>query len=248
MSGRPVALLLTCGVVCCTWNARANETVFESGPTKVHLLELFTSEGCSSCPPAEAWLSRLKENPALWREFVPIAFHVDYWDHLGWRDRFSSKEWTARQQDHAARWNASSVYTPSFVLDGGESRAQLPPRATEAVGVLQLRLNGNIAHVAFKPANGVVRAYQVCVAPLGFSLSSDVAAGENRGRKLGHDFVVLSLSRGTLSPDKPGTELSILPPSPENIGAIAAWIEDQNSAKPVQAVGGWIKQETQSKR
>jgi hypothetical protein len=70
----------------------AGESVFESAPNKVHLLELFTSEGCSSCPPAEEWLTKLKQNPGLWRDFVPVAFHVDYWDHLGWRDRFAAKE------------------------------------------------------------------------------------------------------------------------------------------------------------
>ena len=68
----------------------AAETRFESGPQQISLVELYTSEGCSSCPPAEAWLSRLKEEPGLWKNFVPIAFHVDYWDRLGWRDRFSS--------------------------------------------------------------------------------------------------------------------------------------------------------------
>ena len=62
-------------------------TTFESGVTRTTLLELFTSEGCSSCPPAEKWLSQLKSNPDLWKKIVPIAFHVDYWDHLGWRDR-----------------------------------------------------------------------------------------------------------------------------------------------------------------
>ncbi len=68
----------------------AREFVFESKPTRTHLLELFTSEGCSSCPPAEAAFSRLKQNPALWRDFVPVAFHVDYWDNVGWRVGFES--------------------------------------------------------------------------------------------------------------------------------------------------------------
>ena len=206
----------------------------------MHLLELFTSEGCSSCPPAEAWLSRLKQNPGLWREFVPLAFHVDYWDHLGWRDRFAAKEWTARQQDYASRWNSSSVYTPGFVLDGAESRAQLPARSTEIAGTLQLRVNGDNAHVAFKPVKGDRRSYQVYVAPLGFALASDVRAGENRGRKLAHDFVVLSLSQATLPADKTEIELSIQQPSTEKFDAIAAWITSAGDPTPLQAVGGWI--------
>src|SRR5438477_9939189 len=90
---------LAAGVTFCfSTQILASEMVFESGPARVHLLELFTSEGCSSCPPAEAWMTKLKDNPGLWHDFVPIAFHVDYWDHLGWRDRFAAKEWTARQQ------------------------------------------------------------------------------------------------------------------------------------------------------
>src|ERR1041384_1176087 len=64
----------------------SSATVFESGETQNSLIELFTSEGCSSCPPAEKWLSALKSNQDLWKKTVPVASHVDYWDHLGWRD------------------------------------------------------------------------------------------------------------------------------------------------------------------
>ena len=62
---------------------------FHSAPKRTALLELYTSEGCSSCPPAEAWLSRLEYSPRLWRDFVPVAFHVDYWNYLGWKDNWS---------------------------------------------------------------------------------------------------------------------------------------------------------------
>jgi len=72
-----------------TLTAQAADRVFETGPQKTHLIELFTSQGCSSCPPAEAWLSKLKNEPGLWKNFVPLAFHVDYWDRLGWRDPFA---------------------------------------------------------------------------------------------------------------------------------------------------------------
>src|SRR6476660_686425 len=73
-------------------------TTFESGDTQSMLIELFTSEGCSSCPPAEKWLSALKSNQDLWKKIVPVAFHVDYWDRLGWRDRFAKPDFTSRQQ------------------------------------------------------------------------------------------------------------------------------------------------------
>ena len=74
---------------------------FQSPERQVALVELYTSEGCSSCPPAESWLSGLKEKPGLWSEFVPVAFHVDYWNYLGWRDKWSSKEYSDRQRDYA---------------------------------------------------------------------------------------------------------------------------------------------------
>src|SRR5690242_10629700 len=93
----------------------AAETKFESGPQQTALIELFTSEGCSSCPPAEAWMSSLKDNPGLWKNFVPLAFHVDYWDRLGWRDRFASRQWTERELHYASLWKSESVYTPCLV-------------------------------------------------------------------------------------------------------------------------------------
>src|SRR6476661_2706945 len=82
---------------------------FESGDTQNSLIELFTSEGCSSCPPAEKWLSAFKSNPDLWKKIVPVAFHVDYWNHLGWRDRVSTPEVTQRQQHYAAGRGGGSV-------------------------------------------------------------------------------------------------------------------------------------------
>src|SRR6267154_5087398 len=100
---------------------------FTSGEGRTHLLELYTSEGCSSCPPAEAWLGDLRDAPGLWRDFVPVAFHVVYWDQLGWRDRFASKEYTARQYAYSAAWGSDTVYTPGFVLDGAEWRRSGKP-------------------------------------------------------------------------------------------------------------------------
>src|SRR4051794_36746323 len=76
---RRVAFIIWISVVL---SARGDEVTFESGPQRVHLIELFTSQGCSSCPPAEAWLSKLKNEPRLWKDFVPLAFHVDYLDRL----------------------------------------------------------------------------------------------------------------------------------------------------------------------
>ena len=113
------------------------EIRFESGSQRTSLLELFTSEGCSSCPPAEAQFSRLKGDPGLWKQFVPVAWHVDYWDRLGWRDRFASQNSTARQYRYAALWHDDGVYTPAFVLDG--TKTQSGPGANsheQAAGVV----------------------------------------------------------------------------------------------------------------
>src|SRR5437763_14288663 len=116
--------------------AAADPVTFESGAKKVQLLELVTSEGCSSCPPAEASFSRLINDARLWREFVPVAFHVDYWDRLGWRDSFASAEWTKRQQIYAQNWKPQSVYTPAFVLNGRECENANVPSTSADAGVL----------------------------------------------------------------------------------------------------------------
>src|SRR5438045_9514857 len=112
--------------------SQAADRVFDSDPQKVHLLEVFTSEGCSSCPPAEAWLSKLKSDPRLWKDFVPLAFHVDYWDHLGWRGPFASKEWTARQYRYSAAWQNDGVSTSDFVVDARASEDRNIPTSSSA--------------------------------------------------------------------------------------------------------------------
>src|SRR5687768_10063986 len=89
-------------LLCCVMNDLGAEQIqFQSGPNRTALLELYTSEGCSSCPPAEAWLSRVKSDARLWKEFVPVAFHVDYWDYLGWRDPFGMANYSERQRAYA---------------------------------------------------------------------------------------------------------------------------------------------------
>ena len=94
----------------------------ESPPTQVDLIELYTSEGCSSCPPADRWVSSLQDEPGLWRDFIPLAFHVDYWDYIGWVDRFASPAFTARQYRYAAQQSMRTVYTPGFFNNGKEWR------------------------------------------------------------------------------------------------------------------------------
>jgi hypothetical protein len=224
-----------------TTHAADAETSFESKPTRTHLLELFTSEGCSSCPPAEAWLNKLKNEPRLWQDFVPMAFHIDYWDRLGWRDPFASKAWTSRQYQYSAAWKSGSVYTPALVLNGREWRERsVPAAAPDAAGVLKCKVAATGEVVAqFRPVENAPRDLDVHVARLGFGLSTNVRAGENSGRKLRHDFVVLSLDSAPMTSGK--AQLKLRPDVKANAGAIAVWVTARGSLEPIQAAGGWLR-------
>ena len=122
--------------------ASATPMKFTSGTKQVSLLELYSSEGCRSCPPAEAWLNKLKDAPDLWKNFAPLAFHVDYWDSLGWKDRWSSPAFSERQRDYAKLWRSENIYTPEFVLNGQEWRNWFgrrgAPSSSANVGVLEI--------------------------------------------------------------------------------------------------------------
>jgi hypothetical protein len=222
-------------------------TVFESGETQNSLVELFTSEGCSSCPPAEKWLSALKSNQELWKKTVPLAFHVDYWDHLGWRDRFAKPEFTARQQHYAAVWGGDSVYTPGFVVNGKEWRSwfggsDVPVMSTKA-GILRVSLgDGGKLAATFAPETTQPRALALNIALLGNDLQSDVKQGENSGRKLRHDFVVLNLIKVEMVNESNRWTGSVALPMQtgnDKPTALAAWITDNGT--PIQATGGWLK-------
>jgi hypothetical protein len=174
----------------------------------------------------------------LWKDFVPLAFHVDYWDRLGWRDPFASKEWTRRQYEYAAIWQNDSVYTPGFVLDGREWRSRVTPAAsTETVGVLKLIINGEKLTIDFQPIHHD-SPFTAYAAKLSFGLRSKVTAGENKGCDLYHDFVVLSMVSGQLVKGK--VELED-PNRSLRAEAIAAWVTTSGQLEPIQAVGGWLR-------
>jgi hypothetical protein len=102
------------------------------------VVELFTSQGCSSCPPADRLLSRLKRDPRLAGAVIPLAFHVDYWNHLGWSDPFSSQLWSRRQDAYAGAFHSNRIYTPQVVINGrtecvGSDEAQVMRRIREAL-------------------------------------------------------------------------------------------------------------------
>jgi hypothetical protein len=240
--------LLTTLMLFCVDSATAETVSLESPGPRVSLLELYTSEGCSSCPPADRWISGLRDDPRLWREFVPVAFHVDYWDYIGWGDRFASPIYSNRQRNYARTRHVSTVYTPGFVLAGKEWRSWFVRpvlRLDNSVqaGKLRLSVGGKHAAIAFSPAGPVPENLEVHVAILGFDLKTEVQAGENGGRTLEHDFVVLGYrSLATTHQASVHAANFSLPETrePSERKAIAAWISARGDPRPIQAVGGWL--------
>ena len=176
-----------------------------SSDTTAALVELYTSEGCSSCPPADRWLSTFV-NPLGTRRVVPLAFHVSYWDYIGWKDAYADERHTERQRALATATGARMVYTPQVMIAGRDFRGWTSERAVaEAVEAVNRQpARAQIEIVSRPPAEGGaagvasvtlrpgVKADDVAllVAVTQNGLSSRVTAGENRGEKLSHSFAV----------------------------------------------------------
>ena len=220
---------------------------FTSGPGKVQLLELYTSEGCSSCPPAERWLSSWTQHPDLWLGVVPVVFHVDYWNYLGWEDPFSSSAWSDRQRRHAEEGGVRSVYTPGFVVDGREWRgwfrgSSLPNRS-RAAGTLEVSVQNNRVSARYDALDGEPAKLSLEIALLGFDLTTPVRAGENRGRALTHQFSVLAHDRAEAVSQGAGNAWSLEIPQPRvssERAALAVWVTAAGRLEPLQATGGWL--------
>jgi hypothetical protein len=225
------------------------ELRFESGERRTALVELYTSEGCSSCPPAETFLSRWIDSPRLWKDFVPIAFHVDYWNRLGWPDKWSKAEFTDRQRSYSKAWHNETIYTPAFVLDGKEwngwsSSASGPPLSDNTPGKLIISsINTNHWRVQFVGVSD--RGFEAHGAILAGGLVSDVKAGENRGRRLTHDFAVVAITEQAMVHKSDGFEAELEFSPPSDVSAkdlsIAVWVTPAKSIQPLQAVGGWLR-------
>ena len=142
---------------------------------QVSMLEVYSSQGCSSCPPAELWMSKFKQDKRLWKQLVPMNFHVDYWDYLGWKDPYASSIFTQRQRDYKALGLSSTVATPGFVVSGhgwnGWFRGQsVPVQPFKAVGVLSAKIKDMNAQVSFNPVIKINNPLEIHVAILGLSL------------------------------------------------------------------------------
>ncbi len=174
-------------------------------PRTAVLVELFTSEGCSSCPPADAFLARLgKDQPIPGVEIIALEEHVDYWDHQGWKDPFSSATFTTRQQRYSNLFRNESIYTPQMVVDG---RFEFVGTDTRRAGAAIIEgSRAPKASVDIKPAPAALSVRvdnvppisrgdtaEVWLAIVEDNLSSDVSRGENAGRQLPHRGVVRSL-------------------------------------------------------
>ena len=203
-------LAITCAVLAAvSAEVLAASCSAESAARRVPLLELYTSEGCDSCPPVDRWVSTLPSRGYGSDRVVVLAYHVDYWDYIGWRDPYAQARFSERQRVANSRNGAKFVYTPQLMLDGRDYRratlsddlasrlAQLtrtPPKAA-----IRVSLEGTpetlTANGAWSVANGAdVRQAQAWLALYENRLGTDVRAGENRGKRLEHDFVVRDLA------------------------------------------------------
>jgi hypothetical protein len=192
---------LLAGVLCCLLSGAE-----ATHPTPV-LVELFTSEGCSSCPPADRLLGTLdKLQPVTGVQIIVMSEHVDYWNEDGWVDRFSSHEFTLRQQEYDRQLKVNEPYTPEVIVDGsqeclGSEATKIEAAIREAAGSPKLSLrvipsqNPNTILVEAEAPSGIGRGAEVFAAFAQETAESDVASGENHGQKLRHVAVVRKLRK-----------------------------------------------------
>ncbi|HXZ52231.1 MAG TPA: DUF1223 domain-containing protein [Burkholderiales bacterium] len=251
LTTRSLAVLAACALAApaMAWQCAAQS---QSGTTA--LVELYTSEGCSSCPPADRWLSALgKTGPT--GSVVPLALHVDYWDYLGWRDPFAKHGFSLRQRELATLRRAAFVYTPQVLLQGEDFRGW----DSEAFDKQLARINAQPALAAIRLSLTRTRRNDLSVearakltgardssgvalylASYANRLVSRVQRGENEGRSLTHDFVVVDLAgpldfgpEGRVSAKR---DLALLAGTSASHAGVAAFVQDRRSAKILQAL------------
>mgnify|MGYP001823616023 CR=1 FL=1 len=239
-----VVFTLFVGAVFASNTTLAGQIEFNSGTRQVTLLELYTSQGCSSCPSAERWLNAYVDSDDLWTKTVPVAFHVDYWDYLGWKDGLADSSHGERQRDYARAGRARTVYTPGMFTNGREWRGwtfRLKPRASDREpGNLAVTVTDRKLSATFQ---GSIRPLELHVAILGFGIDTEIGRGENRNRTLRQEFAVLAHevhgARGDGQWDVRLPEVSYR--QAERFG-LAVWVSEAGKPAPLQATGGWLDQ------
>lgn len=188
--------------------SRASGALSANTPMPV-VVELFTSEGCSSCPPADALLQKLDMQPFPTANLIVLSEHVDYWNHIGWTDPYSSHAYSERQSAYGSRLHTDGVYTPQVIVDGTHelvaSNSQDVAKAIEkatgvpklAIRIADTKVDGEIvhAHIDTDPLPSGTRSADVILIAALNHAESQVAAGENSGRRLTHVAVVRSLKK-----------------------------------------------------
>lgn len=231
-----------------------NASEEESSPAVV---ELFTSQGCSSCPSVEEVLSTWGMEAFRKKQIIPLAFHVDYWDYLGWKDPFSSKSATARQERYAAAWETDSIYTPQMVVNGRTGFVGSDQkRAEEALAGLAKNGSGPRLEVTAAWENGALdfsiaaeagsgtpkgAGYTVIIAVFENNLITKVLRGENAGGTLKNDFVVRTFAKAGVLDTRTAEKFSktmrvSLAPDwkPENSG-LAVFLQNQQTFEIVSS-------------
>ena len=218
-----------------------------SGDNKVHLLELYTSESCSSCPPAEKFVSQFKDSNKLWKKVIPLSFHVAYWNHLHWKDKFSKKEFSQRQRI-GARKIKSSVYTPQLLLDGVDvpnNRILSLIEKEIPVGNLNVSLSKDLseAKINFSSKEKISSRDYFCHAAVLLSGSKvKITSGENSGKTLKEDFIVLDEFK--MKAKKTANSLTCklaIDVEKAKHQSLVFWIVDSESNQVIQAVGQDLK-------
>lgn len=192
--------------------ARGSGSISETTNRTPVLIELFTSEGCSSCPPADRFLERLDHQPVAGAEMIVLSEHVDYWNHIGWKDPYSSHFFSERQSIYGKRFGLDSVYTPQMVVDGssefvGSNPALADKAFAKALGAAKIPVH--LSLISVDPSSGVhvhldtgalepsfgARKAEVQIAVALSRAESQVSSGENAGHRLAHVSVVRSLTK-----------------------------------------------------
>jgi hypothetical protein len=208
----------------------------QSSAEGLHVIELYTSEGCSSCPPAEKWMSSLVAKAGV----TGLEFHVDYWDNTDWRDPFDSHVYTQRQEALSRRSNHGQSYTPQIWLDGQLWRnwPNGAPPSPVAGNAPTLKLDATLgdsikAHIAV--ANMSSPAQHVFVALTENGLSESIRGGENKGRTLAHDQVVRAFA-GPFDKTDVDAELKIPDHTDRTKATLVTFVQDERSGLIAQAV------------